>query len=109
MGGKPACICLCRGALRNRQAPSFLAKCQVSGTAPSLIASVMHAKPYLFLPRLRPPDFQLDHLPPSVRRLRLRYDIQSRKLSVPRLPDHVTWCADLGILCINPAWQHKGA
>jgi UDP-N-acetylmuramoylalanine-D-glutamate ligase len=38
-------------------------------------------------------DFQLDYLPASVRRLRLRYDSQNRTLSVPCLPDHVTWYA----------------
>lgn len=35
-------------------------------------------------------DFQLDRLPASLRRLALAYDGQSRQLSVPALPDHIS-------------------
>ena len=34
-------------------------------------------------------DFDLQHLPSSLRRLRLRYDGQARQLGVPELPDHL--------------------
>jgi len=33
-------------------------------------------------------SFDLAHLPPSVRRLRLGYDGQTRVLPVPQLPEH---------------------
>lgn len=35
-------------------------------------------------------DFQLDHLPTSLRRLHLRYDTQTRRLSMPLLPPQTT-------------------
>lgn len=37
-----------------------------------------------------PADFQLEHLPSSLRRLRLAYDGQTRTLSMACLPDHIT-------------------
>jgi hypothetical protein len=36
-------------------------------------------------------DFKLQHLPPSLRRLRQRFDRHSRVLSVPELPEHARW------------------
>ena len=56
-------------------------------------------------------DFSLEHLPASLRRLRLAYDGQSRVLSVPCLPDHITrldWLrlekpGALGV-CLDDVW-----
>ena len=36
-------------------------------------------------------SFHLSQLPPSVRRLRLRYDDHTRTLPVPQLPAHIRW------------------
>ena len=56
-------------------------------------------------------DFRLDAAPPSLRRLRLRYDAQARALAVPQLPPHIRrgqgWDGHPGRAlrrCWAPAW-----
>ncbi|EFN53783.1 hypothetical protein CHLNCDRAFT_58449 [Chlorella variabilis] len=57
-------------------------------------------------------DFQLEHLPSSLRRLRLAYDGQTRTLSMACLPDHITNLDLLQLekpgalgLCIDDCWS----
>ena len=54
--------------------------------------------------------FDLAHLPPSLRRLRLRYDSQARLLSVPQLPEHARWAPGGGLLLacgIGGSWLQQ--
>lgn len=48
--------------------------------------------------------FDLAQLPPSLRRLRLAYDGQTRVLPVPQLPEHVRWACGGWGACSGSGW-----